>query len=231
MKISILGTGIVGQTLAARLVELEHEVFMGTRDRKRSLERTDPLPMTGRTLKDWISEKQAVELVSFEDLPGDTELFINATPGEVSFDALSRVGKMKLKDRVILDVANPLDFTKGMPPALTICNVDSLAERIQSEFPDSRVVKGLNTMNAKVMVNPESIHGEHNVFLSGNNGDAKKLVASLLNEMGWTDRKIIDLGDITTARGTEMLLPLWLRLYGAFGNADFNFHIARAQSS
>jgi len=227
MKIAVIGTGVVGTTIAGKLLELGHDVAMGTRDRETTLSRAESNPMSGRSFSEWFNEHQEVDLLNFEDLPKDSDLYINATSGVASLDVLSLVGKNKLKGKTILDISNPLDFSKDMPPTLSVCNIDSLAERIQSEFRESHVVKGLNTMNANVMINPSRVPGEHNVFLSGNSSQAKETVVSLLREMGWTDRMIIDLGDITTARGPEMLLPIWLRLWGAIGTPDFNFHIAR----
>lgn len=132
--------------------------------------------------------------------------------GSGSIDALNAVGKEKLNGKIILDIANPLDFSQGMPPSLLICNTDSLGEKIQREFPESKVVKGLNTMNCYLMMSPSLVPGDHNVFISGNDDEAKKEVESLLISIGWKKSNIIDLGDISTTRGTEMLLPIWLRL-------------------
>jgi predicted dinucleotide-binding enzyme len=140
-------------------------------------------------------------------------------------DALRLAGRTNLAGKVLVDVANPLDFSKGMPPTLFVKDDDSLGERIQREFPEARVVKTLNTMASRLMVAPGLVKGQHSVFMSGNDKDAKRLVEDLLRAWGWKD--IVDLGDITTARGTEMLMPLWIRLWAAFGNTDFNFHIAR----
>ena len=142
-------------------------------------------------------------------------------------DALCLVGKKKLNGKTLLDIANPLDFSRVMPPTLSISNIDSLAEQIQSEFPKVMVVKGLNTMNCSIMVNPDIIPGDHNVFLSGNYEGSKLLIRTILLDMGWKDRMIIDLGDVSTSRGTEMLLPLWIRLMGTLGTPEFNFLIAR----
>ncbi len=227
MKISILGTGIVGQTIAAKMTELKHKVFMGTREATVTSSRMQTNPMSGRSFPDWHIANPGVSLVNYQDLPGDTDIFINATGGHGSIKALESVGHTKLEHKVILDIANPLDFSQGMPPSLYICNTDSLAEQIQKEFPGSHVVKSLNTMNCFIMVNPGLVKGNHTVFMSGNDREAKAMVKTLLEEIGWNAMNILDLGDITTARGTEMLLPVWLRLWGALGTADFNFHIVR----
>ena len=230
MKIIVLGTGMVGQVIANKLGTEGHQVFMGTRDAKKTIKNTTPNQMTGISFADWYKNNQKVQVKDFSDLPSDSELVINATSGAGSLAALQLVGKNKLKDKIILDIANPLDFSKGMPPSLTICNTDSLGEQIQREFPESKVVKSLNTMNAYLMMNPSLISGDHSVFLSGNDSRAKETVKNLLSSLGWKPQNIIDLGDITTARGTEMLLPVWVRLYSALGTPEFNFNIVRKQA-
>ena len=227
MKISILGTGIVGQTISHKLSDLGHEVYLGTRDSNETLNRLKPNPMTGKSFADWLKENNKIKLTDLDKLPEESELFINATSGDGTLPSLTTVGKNKLKGKVVLDIANPLDFSKGMPPTLSICNTDSLGEQVQKEFPESKVVKSLNTMNAYLMVNPSIVAGDHTVFMSGNDKEAKQVIVNLLSSFGWKESNIIDLGDISTARGTEMLLPIWLRLWNTLGTPEFNFHIAR----
>ena len=125
----------------------------------------------------------------------------------------------------MIDISNPLDFSQGFPPSLFVSNTESLGEQIQNRYPTLKVVKTLNTMSNPVMVNPKLIAGDHSVFVSGNDGAAKATVINLLNSFGWEEKNIIDLGDITTARGTEMILPLWVRLYGKLQTPFFNFHV------
>jgi predicted dinucleotide-binding enzyme len=140
--------------------------------------------------------------------------------------ALRQAGAAHLRGKMLIDVANPLDMSTGMPPSLTVCNTDSLGEQVQREFPDTRVVKALNTMNCDVMVQPSLVPGDHNVFLCGNDAAAKSEVTERLYEwFGWKKEDIIDLGDITAARGTEMFLPLWLRLWSAVGTPHFNIQV------
>ena len=155
------------------------------------------------------------------------ELIVNATNGEHSLAALAQAGEENLRGKVLVDVANPLDFSRGRPPTLSVCNDDSLAEQIQRANPEVRVVKTLNTVNANVMVEPSLVPGEHNLFVSGDDADAKAEVVDLLESFGWQRDLILDLGDITTARGPEMYLPLWLRLFGAVGAPNFNIHVVR----
>jgi predicted dinucleotide-binding enzyme len=226
MKIAVLGTGMVGQSLAGRLAELGHDVTVGTRDTDATMARTEPDAMGNPPYAAWAAAHPAVRLAGFAEAAADAELIVNATPGGVSIGVLESAGRDNLVGKVLLDIANPLDFSRGFPPSLSVSNTDSLGEQIQRAFPELKVVKSLNTMNAYLMVGPSQLaEGDHSVFVSGNYADAKKTVIGLLEAFGHTD--IIDLGDITTARGTEMVLPLWVRLYGALGSAMFNLKVVR----
>jgi len=216
MRIGVLGTGIVGQTIGGKLVQVGHDVKLGSRSAENAKADT------------WT--KQAGERAShgtFADSAAFGEIVFNCTAGTVSLEALRAAGQDNLSGKLLIDVANPLDFSRGMPPTLSICNTESLAELIQFEFPSVRVVKALNTVNAQVMVNPAIVPGEHDIFLCGNDSGAKTQVATILRDwFGW--RTVVDLGDITAARGMEMYLPLWLRLLGAFKTPQLNIHVAHA---
>jgi hypothetical protein len=226
MKIAILGTGMVGQALAGRLADLGHEVTVGTRDVAATLSRTEPDGMGNPAFAVWARSHPQVRLVTFAESAAGAELIVNGTNGAASIAVLTAAGRDNLAGKVLLDIANPLDFSAGFPPTLFVKDNDSLGEQIQREFPESRVVKGINTLNAPLMVNPALLAGgQHTVFVSGNDADAKKTVVGLLESFGHTD--VIDLGDITTARGTEMILPIWLRLMGALNTPMFNFKIVR----
>ena len=214
MRIGILGTGMVGQTIGTRLTQLGHDVRMGSRAEGNEKSaawvlKTGPRASNG----------------TFADAAAFGEMIFNCTSGQASIAALKAAGEKNLSGKVLIDVANPLDTSKMPLPELSICNDDSLAERIQRQFPRARVVKSLNTMNCQVMVEPKRVSGEHDVFVCGNDPEAKASVKELLRELGW--EHIIDVGDITAARGLEMLLPLWLRLMVSFKSPQFNFHIAR----
>jgi predicted dinucleotide-binding enzyme len=231
MRYAVLGTGIVGRTIAAKLTALGHETVIGTRDPEATLARTEPDGYGNPPFVQWQADHSTVRLVTFAEAASWAEAVVNTTAGGASLEALTAAGADNLAGKVLLDIANPLDFSAGMPPSLNPVNTDSLGERIQRAFPDTRVVKALNTMNCEVMVDPSRVAGAHDVFVSGDDTDAKKQVTELLASFGWPAASVIDLGDITTARGTEMLLPIWLRLWGALGHADFNFHIAGARTS
>jgi 8-hydroxy-5-deazaflavin:NADPH oxidoreductase len=228
MRIAVLGTGVVGRTLAARLDGLGHDVVIGTRDPRATMARTEPGGFGTAPYPDWQAGHPQVRLMSFADAAGFAELLLNATSGAAAMAALVAAGEPGLAGKVLIDVSNPLDFSRGMPPTLDPVNTDSLGEQIQRAFPATRVVKALNTMNCQVMVDPGRVPGEHNVFLCGDDAAAKAAAAELIASFGWPAGSVIDLGDISAARGTEMLLPLWLRLMGSFGHADFNFHVPHA---
>ena len=226
MKIAVLGTGMVGQAVAAKLSDLGHETTIGTRDPQATLARTEPDGMGNPPFSAWHAEHPSVRLATFAEAAEQADLVVNATNGGVSIDVLNQAGAPNLAGKVLLDIANPLDFSQGFPPSLFVKDTDSLAEQIQRAFPEARVVKSLNTMTAALMVDPGRVAGgDHSVFVSGDDVTAKQTVIDLLKTIGHTD--VIDVGDLSTARGTEMLLPIWVRLMGALGTPYFNFKIAR----
>jgi predicted dinucleotide-binding enzyme len=226
VRFGILGTGMVGKTIAARLDGLGHEVMVGTRDPEGTASHAEPDAYGNTPFSVWQEEHPEVKLATFSEAAAQGEMVVNATSGTVSMQVLELAGETNLNGKILIDVANPLDFSKGMPPTLSVSNTDSLGEQIQRRFPEARVVKTLHTMNAYLMVDPAQLaEADHTVFVSGDDAEAKASVTELLRSFGWTD--IIDLGDITTARGTEMLLPIWLRLFGALQKPTFNFKIVR----
>jgi 8-hydroxy-5-deazaflavin:NADPH oxidoreductase len=228
VRFGILGSGIVGRTIAGKLSELDHDVAIGTRDVDALMARTEPDAMGNPPFSEWRQTTPKVEVGTYADIASQAEMVVNATSGAGTLEALDLAGVENLSGKVLIDIANPLDYSRGMPPSLFVSNTDSLAERIQRTFPDARVVKTLNTMNARVMVDPAGIgNGDHNVFLSGDDSDAKAQVADILRSFGW--RHIIDLGGIVTARSAEMYLPLWLSLMGNLGTPMFNIKVTRGQ--
>jgi predicted dinucleotide-binding enzyme len=214
MKVGVLGTGRVGSAIATKLVAVGHDVRMGSRS------------ATNERAAAWAAANGArASAGSFADAARFGALLFNCTNGAGSLAALDAAGDDNLRGKILIDVANPLDLSRGMPPTLLIANTDSLGEQIQRTHPDLRVVKALNTMDCTVMVDPARLRGEHDVFVSGNDPEAKHQVAALLRSFGW--KNVVDVGDISAARGQEMLVIMWARLYGAFQTAGFNFHVAR----
>jgi predicted dinucleotide-binding enzyme len=139
--------------------------------------------------------------------------------------APAAAGAANLRGKVLIELGNPLEYSKGFPPRSLANDDSSLAEQIQQAFPDAKVVKTLNTMFAPVMVNPKLVPGDSTVFVCGNDDLAKATVSEILKDFGWTD--ILDLGDISSARALEMLLPLTLRNFGAIGHSNFNLKEVR----
>jgi predicted dinucleotide-binding enzyme len=226
MRFGILGTGVVGKTLAGRLDGMGHEVMVGTRDPEATMSRSEPDQYGNPPFGAWQREPPGVRLRAFAEAAAHGARVVNSTAGVASLEALEMAGEDNINGKVLIDVSNALDFSRGMPPTLWVSNTDSLGERIQRRFPGAKVVKTLHTMNAYLMVDPAQLAGgDHTVFVCGDDAEAKAKVSDLLRSFGWQD--VIDLGDITTARGTEMLMPIWLRLFGVLQKPVFNFKIVR----
>ncbi|MET8811664.1 NAD(P)-binding domain-containing protein [Streptomyces sp. NPDC004549] len=223
MRYAVLGTGTAGLTIAARLDTLGHSVVVGTRSPRDTLARTQPDVIGNPPFAEWQAARSQVSLATFAEAAAFGEVVVNATAGPVSLVALAAAGAENLSGKILIDVSDPIDPSKG--PVLNPGNTDSLGERIQRAFPDLKVVKALNTMNCRVMVDPARVPGPHNVFVCGDDADAKKTVAELLHSFGWPEDSVLDVGGIISARYTEMLAPMWLRLLGDIGHPDFNFHI------
>ena len=227
MDIGIIGSGQVAQTLAGKLLELGHSVMVSSRDVTATKDRGEwgVIPSAGEFAAAQTALGRAAAAGSFADAAAFGELIINATAGEHSLDALQSAGTSHLHGKILVDVANPLDFSRGMPPTLLFCNTDSLGERIQAALPDTHVVKALNTMNAGVMIDPGQLPEETTVFVAGDDQKARDWVSAevLTAWFGW--RHVVDLGDMTAARGLEMWMPLWLRLWGATGTGTMNLKV------
>jgi predicted dinucleotide-binding enzyme len=226
VKIAVLGTGAVGRALAARLAGLGHEVALGTRDVERTLTRTEP--DGSPSFAQWHREHENITILPFAAAGAFAELLLNATAGANSLAALDAVGAANLAGKTVLDLAIPLDLSQGLPPTLTTANDDSLGEQIQRAFPETRVVKSLHTVYFEVMIDPGRIPGQHSIFVAGDDDDAKQEVVSILRQFGWPTDSIIDLGDITTARATEMYSRLFFDLHAQLGTFDFNIALVRA---
>jgi 8-hydroxy-5-deazaflavin:NADPH oxidoreductase len=230
MRIAVLGTGMVGQAVAGKLAALGNEVVVGTRDPEATLARTEPDYLGNPPFKVWREAHPEVGLGTTAEATAGAELIVNATNGAGSIAMLESAREDNLAGKVLVDIANPLDVSQGMPPSLFVCNTDSLGEQIQRRFAQARVVKALNTMNCEVMVDPAKVPGEHDVFLCGEDADAKRQVTEVLESFGWPTARIRDLGGISSARGCEMYVAFWVRLWGAPGTGHFNIAVARAEA-
>jgi 8-hydroxy-5-deazaflavin:NADPH oxidoreductase len=219
MRIGILGSGAVGQTIGSKLVQIGHEVYMGSRDA------ANPKAIA------WANNENINKQSSFKHALFGTfanaaefgEVLFNCTLGPASLIALGQAGIGNLRGKILLDTANPVDYSDTIW-TLTTSNTDSLGEQIQRAFPETKVVKTLNTMNCDVMINPNKLAETTDVFISGNSAEAKAKTASYLREwFGW--RSVIDLGDITTSRAAEMFIPMWRCLRLATKSHHFNIKV------
>jgi 8-hydroxy-5-deazaflavin:NADPH oxidoreductase len=212
MKIAVLGTGLVGQTIGSKLVHLGHDVMMGSRDE------ANPKAVT------WAKHAGRTALFgTFANAAAFGEIIFNCTLGTASMDALNQAGAANMKGKILIDTSNPIDYSSDSW-TLTVCNDDSLGEQIQRAFPETQVVKTLNTVNCNVMVEPNKLLERTNVFISGNSAEAKATVFSILRDwFGW--KLIIDLGDITTSRGVEMYVVMWRHLRLAVSSHRFNIKV------
>lgn len=225
MNIGILGTGMVGRSHASKMTALGHSVMMGTHNVEKKLASTDVDAMGNPPFAEWHKGNMSVKLGTFTEAASFGDIIYNVLKGEITLETLKTI-QNQLSSKVLIDISNPLDFSKGMPPSLSICNTGSLGEQIQAALPKTKVVKAFNTLNASLQVNPVTLaNGDHDLFICGNEDDAKIKVVEIAKSYGW--KNIIDLGDISNARGTEMLLPIWLRLWNTLKTANFNFKIMK----
>lgn len=217
MKIAVLGTGDVGRVLGSGLIRAGHEVILGSRTR----DKTEAV--------DWARENgDRASNATFEEAAREAELVFNCTAGVHALSALEQAGAANLAGKVLVDVSNPLDFSNGFPPTLLVCNMDSLGEQIQRAFPKAKVVKAFNTLANPLMVDPNQLPGDHQLLVCGDDTAAKEQVRELAGSFGWRESQWLDLGGIEQARGTEMYLALWVRLYGRLQTPLFNLSIVTA---
>ncbi|MFF5188571.1 NADPH-dependent F420 reductase [Streptomyces sp. NPDC000345] len=211
MRYAVLGTGQAGRTLGGKLVALGHEVTLGSRTKD------NPVAL------EWAADSGG-GAGTFAEAASFGEVVVNAVAGRVALTALEAAGAANLAGKVLVDVSNPLAFEDG-EARLSPVESDSVGEQIQRAFPDARVVKSLNTVNCAVMVDPARVPGGHQLFVCGEDADAKARVTAMLGEFGWPADRVLDLGGIRAARSVEMWLPLWLDLMRHFGHADFNLEL------
>lgn len=209
MEIAVLGTGMVGKTLTAGFQRVGHTVTVGTRD---------PELTAGR--EEWTD----VRLATYADAARGADLVVLAVGGDVAETVLASA---ELEDgAIVLDLTNPLDFSQGFPPTLSVKDTDSMAEVLQRANPTAQIVKALNTVNCALMVAPQTLAGaDHTIFVAGDDAAARAHVKSVLQDLGWND--IVEFPSLEAARGLEMYLPLWVRLMQQLGTPHFNLKLVR----
>jgi 8-hydroxy-5-deazaflavin:NADPH oxidoreductase len=215
MQIGILGSGVTAQTVGTKLIQLGHEVMLGSRD--------EANPPSVAWAKDQGGERALALYGTFMNAAAFGEIIFNCTLGSASLEALEQAGTGNLKGKILIDTSNPIDRQTDMW-TLTVCNTDSLGEQIQRAYPETRVIKTLNTVNANVMVDPAKLLERTHVFVSGDDIEAKATVVRILRDwFGW--KEIIDLGGITTSRSVEMYVLLWHSLRNAISSQRFNIKV------
>lgn len=227
MKIAILGTGIVGRTLADGLRAAGHDITIGTRDPEVTLARTDAHERGLEPVRDWLVGRPAIRLASLSDAAVEGDVIINALLGVATLEALASIDRTAMTGKILFDTTLPLKRNDDIPTTLSGSSDRSLAEQIQRAHPDVRVVKSLNTMAAALMVDPERVPGDHVVFITGDDSEAKRIVRSLLRDLGWVDDVILDLGDVRASLGPEMYAYLLFQLAASLSTFDFNIAINR----
>ncbi|MBK9731916.1 MAG: NAD(P)-binding domain-containing protein [Chitinophagaceae bacterium] len=214
MNIAILGTGSVGNAIGTKLIQSGHIVKMGSRNAAHE-----------KALA-WVNKNGAnASTGTFEAAAGFGEIIILCLNGAGTVDALNMAGISNFNGKTVIDITNPLDFSKGMPPSLFIGNTDSLGELVQRTLPEANVVKTLNIVTADVMVNPALVSGKIDMLMCGNDENAKNVVSQMLTDFGW--KNIIDLGTIQSARYMESFVLLWVNLMQKFGDPYFGIKFVR----
>lgn len=222
-KIAVLGSKMVGQALSEKLVEVGHSVVIGTRNPEKTKASTETSQLDPVSFSEWYKNHSTIEVATFADATKSADIIINATGGVHTMSALGLAGAENIGDKVLINVALPLDMSQGFPPTLLMANTDSLGETIQREFPQAKVVETLNTVFKEQMVEP-AIYGETTMFISGEDEAAKNLVITeILQKFGWAESQILDLGGIVNARGTEMSMRLYFQLAAKLGTFEFSF--------
>jgi 8-hydroxy-5-deazaflavin:NADPH oxidoreductase len=222
--IAVFGTGSVGQTIAKKLVHLGHTVVIGTRNVSESLAKTESDGMGGQPISNLIEANPTLKIATFAEDKLGADLIILAVSGKAALSALELAGELPA-GQIVLDITNPLDFSNGFPPSLFTPSTTSLSEQIQAKYPHIHIVKSLNTMANNLMVNPTQLKESGVNFICGNDNEAKNHIKTLLKSFGWEESSIMDLGDLVGARGMEMSLPLWIRVFQSRGNGNFNWKI------
>ncbi|MBL8911499.1 MAG: NAD(P)-binding domain-containing protein [Archangium sp.] len=216
MRVAVFGTGTVGETLGRKLIEVGHDVMMGSRS------------ASNEKALAWVKKAGSkASAGTFSDAAKYGQLIVNATLGTATIEVFKAAGADNTAGKPVIDISNPLDFSKGFPPSLFVSNTDSLAEQLQREFPKAHIVKALNTMTAAIMVNPRALSESHHTWICGADAGAKETVRGVLQSFGWKSEEIIDCGDLSASRAIESLLPMWLRLYGALKTPMFNLKIVK----
>ena len=220
MHIGIVGAGPVAQTIGTALIQNGHRVLLGSRT------------ASNEKAAAWLHHNgSSANLGTFSEAASFGELLFICLQATAAVDVLTAIDPELFRSKVVIDVTNPLDFSKGMPPSLLpqYSNNHSLGEHMQQTLPQAFVVKALNTVTARLMVNALLVNdGNHNLFICGNDKEAKSKVKHLLAEnFYWKPELIIDMGGIESARLTEAIIPFWVGVMQIMGTSLFNYQLVK----
>lgn len=211
-RVGVLGTGEVGRRLAAGFKDRGYQVMIGSRDSGKS------------ELRDWLSaDGRGIEVGTFAEAGAYGEVIVLAVLGAAAEEVIAEAGAQKFTGKVVIDAMNPLDFSGGFPPKLSISGDDSLGERVQRALPDAKVVKAFNTIGNPYFVDPSFSEGKPTMLIAGDDEGAKGTVSDVLKDFGWSD--IIDIGGIEGSRELEAICIVWVKIGGARGAWDHGFKL------
>ena len=211
-QVGVLGSGEVGRRLAAGFGSRGHDVMIGSRDPDKP------------ELREWLSSDGAgVKAGTFQEAAAHGELLVLAVLGNAAQQAIADAGAENFSGKVVIDAMNPLDFSGGFPPKLSISGEDSLGERVQRALPDAKVVKAFNTIGNPYFVDPRFSEGQPTMLIAGDDEGAKRTVGDLLAGFGWSD--VVDLGGIEGARELEAICIAWVKIGGRRGSWDHGFKL------
>ena len=211
-RVGVLGTGVVGRRLAAGFRGRGHEVIIGSRDPDKP------------ELREWLSaDGTGIRSGTFAEAAAASQLLVLAVLGDAAEQVIQDAGRESFAGKVVIDAMNPLDFSGGFPPKLSISGEDSLGERVQRALPDASVVKAFNIIGNPYFVDPSFSDGEPTMLIAGNDADAKRRVTDLLADFGWSD--IVDIGGIDGSRELEAICIAWVKIGGVRGAWDHGFKL------
>ena len=211
-RVGVLGSGEVGRRLAGGFRSRGHDVMIGSRNPDKP------------ELREWRSGDGAgIKAGTFVQTAAHGELLVLAVLGNAAEDAIADAGRENFGGKVVIDAMNPLDFSGGFPPKLSIADDDSLGERVQRALPDAKVVKAFNTIGSPYSVDPTFSEGQPTMLIAGDEADAKGTVGDVLADFGWSD--VVDIGGIEGSRELEAICIAWVKVGGSRSAWDHGFKL------
>jgi len=211
-RVGVLGSGAVGRRLAAGFLSRGHDVMIGSRDPAKA------------DLRQWLAEAgRGIAAGTFAQAADHGALIVLALLGEAAEAGITAAGPEKFSGKVVIDAMNPLDFSGGFPPKLSVSGQDSLGERVQRALPEAKIVKAFNIIGNDYFVDPRFREGLPTMLIAGDDGGAKSLVRDVLADFGWSD--VIDIGGIEGSRELEAICIAWVKIGGVRGAWDHGFKL------